>query len=93
MVRRTSIQTARHAVQIAVYGLIFIHIYVFYGAGARGIGSVGFEEFFRSFLQQGVFNAGALLVVRTLVSTVALGACSVAGRAISERGRSSATRF
>jgi len=71
--RRAAIQRARHGVQIAVYALIGLHPYAFYGAGARGVGSVGFEEFFRTFLGRGVLNAGALLVAATLLATVAMG--------------------
>ena len=71
--KRASIQRLRHGVQIAVYLLIFLHLYLYYGCGNHSVGSVGFEEFFRAFLQRGVFNAGALLVSITLLLTLLLG--------------------
>ncbi len=71
--RRRRVQTVRHGVQIAVYVLLFAHLYVYYGLGHREIGSLGLEEFFRSFLQEGVFNAGALLLSFTFVLTLLFG--------------------
>ena len=55
---------------IAVHGLILLHIYYF---GSDIIGSIDFQEFFHSFIQLGVLNAGTILVILAFLTTLIFG--------------------
>jgi ferredoxin len=67
------LQRVRAAVLAGVNVLILVHLWAYYGLGLRGVGSIDFQEFFRSFLARGVVNAGALFTAGVLLASLVVG--------------------
>ena len=55
---------------IIVHILILLHVYYF---GSDVVGSIDFQEFFHSFLKEGVVNAGVILVFIAFLTTLLFG--------------------
>ena len=64
------IQKFRIASLVGIHLLIIIHIYYF---GDRIIGSLDFQEFFHSFLKEGMINSGVILVILAFITTLIFG--------------------
>ena len=56
-------QILRISCLIILHIMILFHIYVF---GDSVIGSIDFQEFFHSFIRNGIINAGSILVIIAL---------------------------
>jgi len=52
---------------IAIHALIGVHLFLWYKLGFRPFGSIGLEELFRTFIQRGILNAGALLFLALIL--------------------------
>jgi len=55
---------------IIVHILILLHVYYF---GSDVVGSIDFQEFFHSFLKEGIVNAGVILVFIAFLTTLLFG--------------------
>ena len=55
---------------IIVHILILLHVYYF---GSDVVGSIDFQEFFHSFLKEGIINAGVILVFLAFLTTLFFG--------------------
>ena len=63
-------QILRISCLIILHIMILLHIYVF---GDSVIGSIDFQEFFHSFIKNGIINAGVILVFIAFITTLIFG--------------------
>ena len=70
---RTPWKRIRIGFLVLVHLALFTHIYLYYGLDKRAVGSIDFQEFFRTFLKEGAFNTGALFALIIFVATLLFG--------------------
>lgn len=68
-----SLRRWRLTATIAVHGLILLHLFLWYGLNWREVGYIGMPEFYRTFIQRGILNAGGLFFLLLLASSLLWG--------------------